>query len=729
MNDQFGGFDINSFRLDNFAPQQVQQQQIQQQQQQQQQHGYLPNNSNPNTINNNTNGPCMDSYDPNQVLMPAMRASPYNSMAAVGGQHSRSSSSSDNNQNGVVRNNHNRHRQSHTHTHTHQILVPASIPPSSRRTSSASQNNSHNHHQQQQQHSTQRQQQLHQNHLQTGFSDFEPIPIPKHGGCGGSSSGSGSSSGRGGVQQQLKSSSRNSNNTNTNSNNSPTVNHRDAVQQYQQQQQQQQPYHSSGHSSQTTEELASSVTSFYSISSSPPPQQNEQQSQRRPPKPKPKPKKEEWLQNLQVKVSGVSLEPMSGSQIVKLLKERSNEVLTRYLPCVDFLVQCQQELRKGLQEATTKRYVHHMFRDAMTPRQFHTQFISQLPERFYRQNRRIMTSDNLTTAFNELQTLVNNAKGAESQGCEVVKNTFLGGMKDGESWGLRKWLSKQGGALHICNDTECLSTSCQKLERELESTCKLAECLRPLAAAALRKLKSEIPTSYQEQSSAHPYLPFFHRLECALRGMANFDPEDDDVICIVDDDEVEELKAKASTAPPPSSKRKRSRANKSGSSDGSTKTKGASGSSSPSSKRKATEKFVSNANEDDDSDIEVLERKPAAKRSNNKKTVTNANANDSNDDYGLVGTEHTEDSDIMQELLKTLDDDNNEDPIDFDEFEEKNDNLHGSLLSPSHSLEHGEADQFDKSTEDGYIKCVSGGNGSSNISKFGRSILPMDWIR
>jgi len=457
-----------------------------------------------------------------------------------------------------------------------------------------------------------------------------------------------------GVQQQLQSSSHNGNSSSFN-----TIS-------YQQQQQQQQQSYRIGN---MTEEVSSS---FFAMSKSQTQQNTQyQQQRRRQQRPsKPKPPKEEWLEKLQVTVSGVALKPMSGTEIIKKMKQRANEVETRYLPCVDFLVQCQQELRKGLQVATTKRYVNHMFRDTMTPRQFHTEYISQLPRRFYSKNRSIMADENLKTAFNELKTLVANAKGAESQGCEVVKNTFLGGMKDGESWGLRKWLSKQGGALHICNDTECLSTSCQKLDRELESTRKLAERLRPLASAALKKLKSEIPSSYQEQSSAHPYLPFFHRLECALRGMSNFDPEDDDVICIIDDDEVEELKAKASTAPPPTNKRKRSRCKMSGSKDDASKSKGSSGSSS---KRKATEefvKFVSAFNDDDDSDIEVLERKPSPKRA--KKTIPTATAIDATD-FELDGTgDAGDESDIMQELLKTLDDDNT-DEINFDEFDHKSD--------------------------------------------------------
>ena len=131
-----------------------------------------------------------------------------------------------------------------------------------------------------------------------------------------------------------------------------------------------------------------------------------------------------------------------------------------------------------------------------------------------------------------------------------MKNNFLGGMKDGESWGLRKWLSRHGGALHICNDLECILRSCQALERSLESTRKIAGRIRPMAEQALKRLKSDVPSSYQEVSSAHPYLPFFHRLESALKGMSNFDPDDDDVICIDDDDEIEDMKHKAQPKKP-----------------------------------------------------------------------------------------------------------------------------------------------------------------------------------
>jgi len=315
-----------------------------------------------------------------------------------------------------------------------------------------------------------------------------------------------------------------------------------------------------------------------------------------------KTKQEPWLEGLKLEVSGISLEPLPGSVVIARIESRTEQVRTKYLPCVDFLVECQQDLRKGLAAATSKQVVHGRFRDAMTPRQFYNQFIAPLPERFYRRNKRTMKSDDLNTAVKEIQKLCQDARAVERQGCEVVKNTFLGGMKDGESWGLRRWLSKQGGALHICNDCECILQGCQKLDRSLESTRKLGAKLRPMAKQSLNKLKRGIPPSYQETSSAHPYLPFFHRLESALRGLSNFDPEDDDVICIVDDDEVEEMKAKAASKPKsiPSSRKRKTQAS----------------AFKPSTKRAASKpRPATVANSDDDSVIEILDVKPGPRQS------------------------------------------------------------------------------------------------------------------
>lgn len=250
-----------------------------------------------------------------------------------------------------------------------------------------------------------------------------------------------------------------------------------------------------------------------------------------------------WLEAMSMDVSGISLEPMTGAEVYKTVQSATDDVVTRYLPCVEFLVACQQELRQGLSTATQKRVVRGTYRDSMTPRQFYNRYIQTLPDRFFRKHQHLMDPTHLQTAILEIQKLCDDSRKVEYQGCEAMKNAYLGGMKEGVSWGLRKWLSKNGGALTTCNNLECVLNACQKLDRGAENTKKLSEKLCPLGKQAFDRLKGDVPTSYQEQSTAHPYLPFFHRLECALRGISNFDPEDDDVICIDDEDEIEEVKA------------------------------------------------------------------------------------------------------------------------------------------------------------------------------------------
>ena len=273
-----------------------------------------------------------------------------------------------------------------------------------------------------------------------------------------------------------------------------------------------------------------------------------------------------WLEQMRIKCSDISLDSLSGSEVLKRVRAKTDDVVTRYLPCVEFLVKCQQELRAGLLQATQKRVVRQVYRDAMTPKEFFKRYLAPYPKRFYERNSNLMESATLLDAVAEINVLCQDSKRVEYQGCETMKNTFLGGMKDGESWGLRKWLATHGGALHICNDLECILRSCQDLDRTQDSTRKLSERLRPLAKQALDRLKNDVPMSYQEMSTAHPYLPFFHRLESALKGMANFDPEDDDVICIESEDEVEaaqpsKISSKRlpdpTSVPPPKRKRQR----------------------------------------------------------------------------------------------------------------------------------------------------------------------------
>lgn len=242
-----------------------------------------------------------------------------------------------------------------------------------------------------------------------------------------------------------------------------------------------------------------------------------------------------WLMTMTVEVSGLSMEPLSGADILERCQASMDDVACRYLPCVEFLVQCQQELRKG--HNSRKNSAHEFF----------VTYIQPLPLRFQCKNRNVVPEAAMQAAMEGLNALVRDAKAAQRHGSDAVKNHFLGGMKDGESWGLRKWLSRQGNALQICTTLECITTALRKLDKSADTTRKLADLLRPIAQLSLDKLRKDVPRSYQEQSSAHPYLPFFHRLEAALRSMSQFEPQKDDVICLDDSDDDDEVEIQIPT--------------------------------------------------------------------------------------------------------------------------------------------------------------------------------------
>lgn len=171
----------------------------------------------------------------------------------------------------------------------------------------------------------------------------------------------------------------------------------------------------------------------------------------------------------------------------------------------------------------------------MSASQFFRTHVQHLPQQFYQSAGHKMDQTELTESRDGLLKLVAEARQSTRHGSEAVKDSFVGGRRSEESWGLRKWISRHGNALRVCTDLECLLAACQKLERELETTRKLASILKPLAKQTLHQLEQQIPDSFQDRNASHLYhLPFFHRLEFALRSMSLFDPKEEAIVCIDD---------------------------------------------------------------------------------------------------------------------------------------------------------------------------------------------------
>jgi hypothetical protein len=60
------------------------------------------------------------------------------------------------------------------------------------------------------------------------------------------------------------------------------------------------------------------------------------------------------IANYTISIISLSTSPLSGADILNIVEQRTKEVETLYLPCVDFLVICQQELRQALTVATPR---------------------------------------------------------------------------------------------------------------------------------------------------------------------------------------------------------------------------------------------------------------------------------------------------------------------------------------------------------------------------------------
>lgn len=234
-----------------------------------------------------------------------------------------------------------------------------------------------------------------------------------------------------------------------------------------------------------------------------------------------------WLDELELYMPDLSLVPMSAASVVKRLEQTLSHVQTQYVALVTFLVHCQVQL-----DNTNNKGVKNM-----KPRICHKKYIFPLSQVFTTMSLR-MNAKELAKAERELDVVSNHAKKGESW--TEMKQLFIGGMA-GHSSGLYRWVSELGNARSICCALECILQACCKLDPSLDTTRKLAELLRKMAEPTLDHLMNQVPNKYHLQSTAaasasnqHPPLPYFHRLEAAVRSMATFDPNDDEIVCVGD---------------------------------------------------------------------------------------------------------------------------------------------------------------------------------------------------
>ena len=229
------------------------------------------------------------------------------------------------------------------------------------------------------------------------------------------------------------------------------------------------------------------------------------------------------LEQVAITVPILSVLPLSGNAVIRHLRDKLEEIGTRFLPCVDFLVHCQREVQQGLELAQ---------RGQLTPSQFVAATVTTLPDQFEQRSAGRMPLCHLEAALAGLVGLVEDAKAAVPHGCEGVEDAFLGGVLENESYGLRRWLCRHGGARDACDILEEVLRQIKRLKKDGMATRRMARQLRRMTGPVLECLHEGVPLAYQERLDSHPYLPFFHRLEACLGQMSVYDPEDDGAICL-----------------------------------------------------------------------------------------------------------------------------------------------------------------------------------------------------
>ena len=77
---------------------------------------------------------------------------------------------------------------------------------------------------------------------------------------------------------------------------------------------------------------------------------------------RPKQENDNIIKDLVLSIPSLSLESLTALEVLDRVDQKSKEVITRYLPCVNFLVMCQQELRAALAAATQRRNVRNGYK-------------------------------------------------------------------------------------------------------------------------------------------------------------------------------------------------------------------------------------------------------------------------------------------------------------------------------------------------------------------------------
>ena len=234
---------------------------------------------------------------------------------------------------------------------------------------------------------------------------------------------------------------------------------------------------------------------------------------------------ENWRTNLLLKFE-TPVQALSGKaelaagETTDIYKNLLENISNHFIPYAKFYINARTYLLNQINNPAIQK---------LSPAQFCNKSIYPKLKEFVRDNEAAMTEpakEKLKALFNTLYMHVRKLeKSFQSPICisnrrffnQSIVQSFIGGISEGRSFGLRAWIGEAGGVGPACDATECIIVAIWKLPTLNEDAEKCLSVIRPHAENVLNKLKTEIPVQLQKRGDTHPPLPYFNRLETALK--------------------------------------------------------------------------------------------------------------------------------------------------------------------------------------------------------------------
>lgn len=231
-------------------------------------------------------------------------------------------------------------------------------------------------------------------------------------------------------------------------------------------------------------------------------------------------------------VSALGNKEMPAGEVADRFQVLLNDIIESYIPCAQLYIEMKELFINVHKDPSLRRLkVSDFFKNHINPHMI----------KFLKDNPALI--DSISSLKKHVQEVVDyaNAINLEKKAGKLptqhhdkinlyIIKKLVGGMSEGTSTGLRKWVSDNGKSRAACDAAEAILGAVIKLKPFSKETQVFLNTIIPKTEQVLTQLKNTIPSTYQERGTKHPPLPFYNRLEMALSRLISPDLGNDDVI-------------------------------------------------------------------------------------------------------------------------------------------------------------------------------------------------------